>query len=70
MVNKEEEEDCRLSPAMEPSSCYSPSSSTPLAELETVRSLEIVESSPPLSPVWYIVVLCLIFTFSLAAMKV
>lgn len=52
MVNKEEDEDCRLSPAMEPSSCYFPSSSTPLAELETVRSLEIVESSS-LSPVWY-----------------
>ncbi|CAA7019777.1 unnamed protein product [Microthlaspi erraticum] len=54
MVNKEEEEDCR-----QPSSCYSPSSSTPLAELETVRSLEIVESSS-LSPVWLLVIFCII----------
>lgn len=45
-------EDC-LPPATEPSRCYSPSSTTPLAELETIRSLEIVEPSF-LSPVWYL----------------
>ncbi|VVB08378.1 unnamed protein product [Arabis nemorensis] len=58
MVTKEE--DCSLPPpATEPSRCYSPSSSTPLAELETVRSLEIVESSF-LSPVWLLVIFCVI----------
>ncbi|ESQ46184.1 hypothetical protein EUTSA_v10000128mg [Eutrema salsugineum] len=56
MVTKEE--DC-LPPATEPSRRYSPSSSTPLAELETVRSLEIVESSS-LSPVWLLVIFCVI----------
>lgn len=61
-------EDC-LPHAMETLRCYSPPSSTPLAELETVRSLAIVESSC-LSPIWYIV-LYLLFSFcSLLAMKV
>lgn len=49
MVTKED--DC-LPPPTEPSRCYSPPSTTPLAELETTRSLEIMESSF-LSPVWY-----------------
>lgn len=57
------EEDC-LPPATETPRCYSPSSTTPLAELETVRSIEIVESSSFLSPVWYIV-RYLLFSFSL-----
>ncbi|CAH2061487.1 unnamed protein product, partial [Thlaspi arvense] len=52
-------EDCRLPNATEPSKCYSPSSSTPLAELETARSLEIVESSF-LSPIWLLVIFCII----------
>ncbi|CAH8388222.1 unnamed protein product [Eruca vesicaria subsp. sativa] len=56
MVTKEE--DC-LPPATEPSRCYSPSSSTPLGELETIRSLEIVEPSF-LSPVWLLVIFCII----------
>ncbi|KAG2305105.1 hypothetical protein Bca52824_033756 [Brassica carinata] len=42
MVTKEE--GC-LPPATEPLRCYSPSSTTPLAELETIQSLEIVEPS-------------------------
>ncbi|CAN7071407.1 unnamed protein product [Brassica oleracea var. botrytis] len=45
MVTKEE--DC-LPPATEPLRCYFPSSTTPLAELETIQSLEIVEPSFPL----------------------
>lgn len=58
MVTKEE--DC-LPPVTETTSrCYSTSSSTPLAELETVRSLEIVESSSSLSPVWLLVIFCII----------
>ncbi|KFK34862.1 hypothetical protein AALP_AA5G203000 [Arabis alpina] len=57
MVTKEE--DCCLPSSSEPSRCYSPSSSTPLAELETVRSVEIVESSF-LSPVWLLVIFCVI----------
>ncbi|KAG7571797.1 MFS transporter superfamily [Arabidopsis suecica] len=53
------EEDC-LPPATETPRCYSHSSSTtPLAELETVRSIEIVESSF-LSPVWLLVIFCII----------
>ncbi|KAG2285459.1 hypothetical protein Bca52824_045063 [Brassica carinata] len=48
MVTKEE--DC-LPPAIEPLRCYFPSSTTPLAELETIQSLEIVEPSF-LSPAW------------------
>lgn len=60
MVTKEE--DC-LPPATETPRCYSPSSTTPLAELKTVRSIEIVESSSFLSPVWYIV-RYLLFSFS------
>ncbi|CAN6910169.1 unnamed protein product [Brassica oleracea] len=48
MVTKEE--DC-LPPASEPLRCYFPSSTTPLAELETIQSLEIVEPSF-LSPAW------------------
>ncbi|KAH0886173.1 hypothetical protein HID58_062269, partial [Brassica napus] len=48
MVTKEE--DC-LPPATEPLRCYFPSSTTPLAELETIQSLEIVEPSF-LSPAW------------------
>jgi hypothetical protein len=61
MVTKEE--DC-LPPVTETTSrCYSTSSSTPLAELETVRSLEIVESSSSLSPVWYIVFFTYSFNF-------
>ncbi|EFH54889.1 hypothetical protein ARALYDRAFT_320107 [Arabidopsis lyrata subsp. lyrata] len=52
------EEDC-LPPATETPRCYSPSSTTPLAELETVRSIEIVESSF-LSPVWLLVIFCII----------
>lgn len=56
MVTKEE--DC-LPPATEPSRCYSPPSTTPLAELETIRSLEIMESSF-LSPVWLLVIFCII----------
>ncbi|KAG2286478.1 hypothetical protein Bca52824_046082 [Brassica carinata] len=55
MVTKEE--DC-LPPATEPSRCYSPST-TPPPELETIRSLEIVESSF-LSPVWLLVIFCII----------
>ncbi|KAL1213434.1 putative sphingolipid transporter spinster-like protein [Cardamine amara subsp. amara] len=58
MVTTKEEED-RLPPATESLRCYSPSSSTPLPELETVRSLEIVESSF-LSPVWLLVIFCII----------
>ncbi|KAF8090113.1 hypothetical protein N665_0486s0011 [Sinapis alba] len=58
MVTKEE--DCRLPPATEPSRCHSPSSSTPLEELETIRSLEIVEPSYFLSPVWLLVIFCII----------
>ncbi|KAL0897894.1 hypothetical protein Bca101_081855 [Brassica carinata] len=58
MVTKEE--DCRLPPAREPLRCYSPSSTTPLAELEeTIRSLEIVEPSF-FSPVWLLVIFCII----------
>ncbi|CAN7019724.1 unnamed protein product [Brassica oleracea var. botrytis] len=49
MVTKEEE-DC-LPPATDPLRCYFPSSTTPLAELETIQSLEIVEPSF-LSPAW------------------
>ncbi|KAH0885969.1 hypothetical protein HID58_062065 [Brassica napus] len=56
MVTKED--DC-LPPAAEPSRCCSPSSTTPPAELETIRSLEIVESSF-LSPVWLLVIFCII----------
>ncbi|KAF2579966.1 hypothetical protein F2Q68_00006571 [Brassica cretica] len=48
MVTKEE--DC-LPPATKPLRCYFPSSTTPLAELETIQSLEIVEPSF-LSPPW------------------
>ncbi|CAF1919141.1 unnamed protein product [Brassica napus] len=48
MVTKEE--DC-LPPATKPSRCYFPSSTTPLAEVETIQSLEIVEPSF-LSPAW------------------
>ncbi|CAN6988023.1 unnamed protein product [Brassica oleracea var. botrytis] len=48
MVTKEE--DC-LPPATKPLRCYFPSSTTPLAELETIQSLEIVEPSF-LSPAW------------------
>ncbi|CAN6813904.1 unnamed protein product [Brassica oleracea] len=48
MVTKEE--DC-LPPATEPLRCYFPSSTTPLAELQTIQSLEIVEPSF-LSPAW------------------
>ncbi|KAL0659219.1 hypothetical protein Bca4012_079804 [Brassica carinata] len=48
MVTKEE--DC-LPPATEPLRCYFPSSTTPLAELETIQSLEIVAPSF-LSPAW------------------
>ncbi|CAN6843780.1 unnamed protein product [Brassica oleracea] len=40
-----------LPPATEPLRCYFPSSTTPLAELETIQSLEIVEPSF-LSPAW------------------
>ncbi|CAG7906957.1 unnamed protein product, partial [Brassica rapa] len=56
MVTKED--DC-LPPPTEPSRCYSPPSTTPLAELETTRSLEIMESSF-LSPVWLLVIFCII----------
>ncbi|CAN6986910.1 unnamed protein product, partial [Brassica oleracea var. botrytis] len=53
MVTKEE--DC-LPPGTEPLRCYFPSSTTPLAELETIQSLEIVEPSF-LSPARYIIIL-------------
>ncbi|XP_009140382.1 probable sphingolipid transporter spinster homolog 3 isoform X1 [Brassica rapa] len=56
MVTKED--DC-LPPPTQPSRCYSPPSTTPLAELETTRSLEIMESSF-LSPVWLLVIFCII----------
>lgn len=62
MVTKEEE-DC-LPPATDPLRCYFPSSTTPLAELETIQSLEIVEPSF-LSPAWYIIILYLLFNFEL-----
>ncbi|CAN6858645.1 unnamed protein product [Brassica oleracea var. botrytis] len=48
MVTKEE--DC-LPPGTKPLRCYFLSSTTPLAELETIQSLEIVEPSF-LSPAW------------------
>ncbi|KAL0662376.1 hypothetical protein Bca4012_099213 [Brassica carinata] len=48
MVTKEED---FLPPATEPLRCYFPSSTNPLAELETIQSLEIVEPSF-LSPAW------------------
>ncbi|CAN6840149.1 unnamed protein product [Brassica oleracea] len=55
-LRKLRQEDC-LPPATEPSRCYSPSTTPP--ELETIRSLEIVESSF-LSPVWLLVIFCII----------